>query len=137
MRYLTLLLLLFALAEVSAQDLKSGGVLKPEQAIMDIRHYTVALEVSPALQSIEGYAEVGLVTAQPTTVLLFDLVQLLAVQKVWVNKKEQPFTHEKDLIRIALATELPAGKATVKIQYAGKPGAVSYTHLTLPTIYSV
>ena len=30
-----------------AQNLKSGGVLKPEQAIMDIRHYTVALDVRP------------------------------------------------------------------------------------------
>jgi hypothetical protein len=45
MRLPLILSLLFATIELSAQNLKSGGVLKPEQAIMDIRHYTIALNV--------------------------------------------------------------------------------------------
>ena len=52
-------LLLFS-SYVKAQNLKSGGVLKPEQAIMDIRHYTVALEVNPTKKSINGYTEIDL-----------------------------------------------------------------------------
>jgi len=122
MRTLCSLLFVAALINVSAQNLKSGGVLKPEQAIMDIRHYTIALEVDPVQQSIDGYTEIKLITSQSTNVLLFDLVNLLPVSKVWVNKREQKFTHENDLIRIPLPSMLPAGKVLVKIQYGGKPG---------------
>lgn len=122
MRFLSLLIFLLVLLETQAQDLKSGGVLKPEQAIVDIRHYTIALDVSPSAQTIDGYAEIDFITTAPTTVLLFDLVSLLTVDKVWVNKKEQPFSHQNDLIRISLSSALPVGKSTVKIQYGGKPG---------------
>lgn len=122
MRFFCCSLLLIILSEIQAQDLKSGGVLKPEQAIMDIRHYTVSLDVNPTQQSIEGYTEIDVVTSQPTSVLLFDLVHLLTVKKIWVNKKEQPFTQENDFIRISLPSALPAGRARVKIQYGGKPG---------------
>ncbi|MBL7859478.1 MAG: M1 family metallopeptidase [Cyclobacteriaceae bacterium] len=122
MRTFTLLLIICFVTELQAQNLKSGGILKPEQALMDIRHYTIALDVNPTQQTIDGYTEIALITSTPTSVLLFDLVHLLTVQKVWVNKKEQSFTHENDLIRISLTSQLPAGKATVKIQYGGKPG---------------
>jgi aminopeptidase N len=112
----------FFTIHVHAQNLKSGGVLKPEQALMDIRHYTIALDVDPEQQSIDGYTEISLITSQSTNVLLFDLVHLLTVKKVWVNKKEQPFTQAEDLIRITPASAVAAGKVTVKIQYGGKPG---------------
>ncbi|HNL66849.1 MAG TPA: hypothetical protein PKL81_17235, partial [Ferruginibacter sp.] len=55
-----------------AQDLKSGGPLKPEQAIMDIRHYTIALNVDPVQQSIDGYTEISLNLSKPAGTLLFD-----------------------------------------------------------------
>lgn len=119
--YILLLVLNFSLT-LYAQNLKSGGILKPEQALMDIRHYYIALDVDPSQQTINGYTEITLVTSQSTSVLLFDLVNLLTVRKVWVNKKEQKFTHEKDLISILLFNPLPAGKSIVKIEYDGKPG---------------
>jgi aminopeptidase N len=122
MRILSSLFLLVILFNASGQNLKSGGVLKPEQAIMDIRHYSIGLDVDPVNQSIDGYTEIKLVTSQPTSVLLFDLVNLLTVKKVWVNEKEQRFTHEGDLIRISFSSPLKAGNAVVKIQYGGKPG---------------
>ncbi|MBX2961693.1 MAG: M1 family metallopeptidase [Cyclobacteriaceae bacterium] len=119
-----ILILIFALwcGATTAQNLKSGGILKPEQALMDIRHYKVVLEVDPAQQTIDGYTEISLITNKPTDILLFDLVHLMNVRKVWVNKKEQPFTHENDLINIALNSTMPAGKVMVKIEYGGKPG---------------
>lgn len=107
---------------MQAQNLRSGGVLKPEQAIMDIRHYTVALDVDTEQQSLDGYAEIDLVLSQPTDILLFDLVHLLTVKKVWVNKKEQPFSQADDLIRITPAAKVPAGKVHIRIAYGGKPG---------------
>ena len=70
----TLFVAVFAISSISlsAQDLKSGGVLKPEQAIMDIRHYTVALDVDPVNKSINGYTEIDLKLLKPSGNLLFD-----------------------------------------------------------------
>lgn len=116
----TLFTFVFTIHTVVAQSIFSGGTLKPEQANMDVRHYTVALTVNPREQSIDGNTTINVVLAQPTTTLLFDLLNNFKVSKVWVNNKEQVFTHEKDLITITLSAAL-SGPATVKIQYAGKP----------------
>jgi aminopeptidase N len=106
-----------------AQDLRSGGVLKPEQAIMDIRHYTVALDVDPVKKTIKGYTEIDLVLLKPSAILLFDLWHGLTISKVWVNGKEQKFKHSNDdLVRLNLSQPLPARKVKVKIDYGGKPG---------------
>src|SRR5262245_15939555 len=121
MRYCFLLLLLTPFL-VNGQDLKSGGILKPEQAIMDVRHYTIRLAVDPVKQSVDGTTEINIVLSQPTYTLLFDLVSLLEVRKVWVNNKPADFTHTNDLIKISLTSALNTGKATVKIEYGGKPG---------------
>lgn len=118
-------LLLYALLFLTAtaafsQGIYSGGVLKPEQANMDVRHYTVALTVDPREQSIDGYTVVEVVLAQPAKSLLFDLLNNFKVTQVWVNNKAQTFAHEKDLIHISLP-EAVSGRASVKIQYGGKP----------------
>ncbi|HYE56164.1 MAG TPA: M1 family aminopeptidase, partial [Chitinophagaceae bacterium] len=105
----------------AAQDLRSGGVLKPEQANMDIRHYTVALNVDPTQQSIDGYTEIDLLLKQPSENLLFDLTNVLSVKNITVNGKQQPFTHESDLIRIKGSTAWKSGRMKVKINYGGKP----------------
>lgn len=105
----------------NAQDLKSGGVLKPEQANMDIRHYTLSLNVDPQTKSIKGYAETDLVLKNAATVLLFDLTRVLSVEKVWVNGVPQNFTHDSDLVYIRNNVAWPAGKTKVKIAYGGKP----------------
>ena len=122
MRYCFLALFLVAPFLVTAQDLKSGGILKPEQAIMDVRHYTIKLAVDPVQQSIDGTTEITIVLSESTQTLLFDLVSLLEVRKVWVNNKSVNFTHADDLIKISLASTLKVGKAIVKIEYGGKPG---------------
>jgi hypothetical protein len=106
-----------------SQNLKSGGVLKPEQAIMDIRHYTVAMDVNPQNQSIDAWTEIDFILSKETSSLLFDFWHGLTVKDVLVNNKKQSFTHsDDDLIKIFLAQPLQAGKVKVKISYAGKPG---------------
>ncbi|MGC4100756.1 M1 family metallopeptidase [Ferruginibacter sp.] len=104
-----------------AQELTSGGKLKPEQAIMDIRHYTINLAVDFDKQSISGFTVIDFVLSQPTPVLLFDLMNDMKVDKIWVNGKEAPFTHTNALITITPATAVAAGKTSVKVQYGGKP----------------
>ncbi len=121
----TILSFLFVIAAfgVAAQNLKSGGKLKPEQAIMDIRHYTLVLDVDPAQKSISGYTEIDLNLSQPGNVLLFDFWHGLTVSQVWVNGRTNNFVHgNDDLIRISLPQPLPVGKVKVKIAYGGKPG---------------
>jgi len=103
------------------QTLTSGGKLKPEQAIMDVRHYTIALNVDFDKKSIDGYTIIDVIMAQPTKVLLFDLLDSLNVKQVLVNNKKEPFEYKNNLIRINLYDELPAGKASVKVIYGGKP----------------
>ncbi len=121
MRSLLSLLVLLVLIPASAQKLTSGGKLKPEQAIMDIRHYTIALEVDIPNKSISGYTTIDFNLSQPAPVLLFDLMNDFTVEKVSVNNKPATFTHSNNLITINPVTALPAGKVLVKVQYGGKP----------------
>lgn len=123
MRTILLLFLTAISFTPQAQNLKSGGKLKPEQAIMDIRHYTIALDVDPEQQTINGYTEIDLNLLQSTAVLLFDFWHGLSISRIWVNGKEKKYTHTNDdLIKIDLQEQQPAGKLKVKIAYAGKPG---------------
>ncbi|MEP7375926.1 MAG: M1 family metallopeptidase [Chitinophagaceae bacterium] len=106
----------------NSQNLKSGGKLDPEQAIMDIRHYTLALTVDPAQQTIDGYTEIDLQLSQTANRLVFDLTQLLQVKKVWVNSKEAKQEHKDNRLYITSGSPFITGKIKVKIAYGGKPG---------------
>lgn len=122
MRIIGLLLSLCCVADLSAQSLfTSGGKLKPEQAIMDVRHYTIALDINVADQSISGYTIIDINMLQPTRVLLFDLLDSFHIKSITVNNQKQSFDYSHNLITINLAKELPAGKASVKVEYKGKP----------------
>jgi aminopeptidase N len=122
MRYLLLFLALLSFTSF-AQNLRSGGVLKPEQAIMDIRHYTIALDVDPAAQSITGYTEIDLLLSENAPVLLLDFWHGLTISQITVNGKEESFEHgEDDMIRITGKKAFSKGKFKIKISYGGKPG---------------
>lgn len=114
----TLLILSLAFSAIAQT---SGGKLKPEQAIMDVRHYTIALNVNFEQKSIDGYTTVDVIMAKPTKVLILDLLDSLNVSAVLVNNKKQIFDHKNGLITVNLNKELPAGKAAIKVLYGGKP----------------
>lgn len=120
-RLLLALLLVLLIFDLKAQTLTSGGKLKPEQAIMDVRHYAIALNVDFDQRFIEGYTTIDVIMAKPTNVLLFDLLDSLNVHSVLVNGSKKPFDYKNNLITIHLDKELPAGKASVKVFYGGKP----------------
>ncbi len=117
--FLSLLLLFFL--QSPAQMPLYGGRIKPEQANMDIRHYTISLSVDIQQKSISGNTVIDLILAQATNTLLFDLMNDLQVEKLWVNGKSSPFMHKDHLITITSPDVLPAGKTSVKVQYSGKP----------------
>ncbi len=117
-----LFFLLLATININAQNLKTGGKLKPEQAIMDIRHYTISLDVDPEKKSIDGFTEIELLLLKNTKTLLFDLWSGFTISKVWINGKQQSFKQiDNDLVNIFADQELNAGKIKVKIAYGGKP----------------
>jgi aminopeptidase N len=119
MRLAFLMLMIHSFA--ISQNLISGGKLKPVQANMDIRHYTIALDVDPTNQSIAGYTEIDLILMEPTVNILFDLWHGYTTTKVFLNGKSIPFKHTADdLIEITLA-DAASGKQKIKIEYGGKP----------------
>lgn len=117
-----LLLLLMASLGGRAQNLKSGGVLLPEQANMDIRHYSINMTVDPVSQTITGDVEVKMNLLKEADVLVLDLVHLLNVSEVWVNGKKAALRREADRLYISTGTKMPAGTTLVRVKYGGKPG---------------
>lgn len=119
---LTLIVFLFFLNNICyPQQLTSGGKLKPEQALMDIRHYTINLNVDFDQQRISGFTVIDLILSQNTPVLLFDLLNDMQVEKIWVNGEPSTFKHIDGLITINPVAVINAGKVSVKVMYAGKP----------------
>jgi len=121
-----LVLCFISATQLYAQDrsisyMTSGGKLNPLQAIMDIRHYTLALDVDIEQQQINGYTSIDLLLSQATDTLLFDLVHLLTVKKITVNKKDAAFFQKDDHIFITGPKIFQPGKQTVKIEYGGQP----------------
>jgi aminopeptidase N len=101
--------------------LTTGGKLNPLQAIMDIRHYTLALEVDMTHRSISGSAEVSLLLSQATDTLLLDLIHLYAVSKIAVNNKLVNYTQHDDKIFITSPTGFSTGRKNILIYYTGIP----------------
>ncbi|WP_460551515.1 M1 family metallopeptidase [Ferruginibacter profundus] len=123
---LRIVFLLFFSIHLQAQKMdisymSSGGKLNPLQAIMDIRHYTLALDVNIDQQSIDGYTEIDLLLSRKTDTLLFDLVHFLKVKKITVNNSNTGFFQQGDYIFITNNNGFNAGKQKIKIEYGGKP----------------
>jgi len=128
----TLVVLSFQCPVTSAQDksninnrdlsyLTSGGKLLPLQAIMDIRHYTIELEVNIQQQSISGSVEVSVNLLKKTDTLLLNLVHLYTVTKISVNNKRVSFNQHDDKIFITAAAGFEIGNQKVNIEYNGIP----------------
>lgn len=119
--FLTLFTICFFISTNAQQRLTSGGKLKPEQAIMDIRHYTIALNLDIPGQHISGYTIIDVNMLQPTKVLIFDLLAGFTIHRISVNGKDQNFDYANDMITIKMDKDLSVGKVSVKVDYEGKP----------------
>ena len=131
-KVLTIVMLSLASLQVYSQNddninsrdiayLTSGGKLHPLQAIMDIRHYTIALDVDVAKQSISGSTEVSLNLSKKTDTILLDLIHLYKVTKIKVNNKAATFYQHDDKIFISSAAGFGIGNQKVFIEYSGIP----------------
>jgi len=119
------LLLIFSVT-LFGQNLRSGGVLKPEQAIMDVRHYTINLVVDPAQQSIKGFTTIRMKLTAPAQSIVLDFWHGLTTESVTVNKKIATFNHsDKDILSITGTKPFAPGDYDVKVSYGGKPGVAA------------
>ncbi|MFM9838752.1 MAG: M1 family metallopeptidase [Cyclobacteriaceae bacterium] len=123
-KLLFLLNFLFFSICLHAQDIQSwnsGGKLNPLQANMDIRHYTLSLDVDIANQTITGFVETDLLLVHQADTILFDLIDRFEVKKVMVGKQMVNFSRKDDKIFITTQKGFISGKHTVRIEYGGKP----------------
>lgn len=113
----------FSAGTVFAQTIRPdyGGPLKPEQANMDVRHYTIDLALDIPNRSVAGYTVIRCNLAQPATSLLFDLMDSFKVAKVSVDGKAATFTHDHHELHITAPQPWPTGQVTVRVDYAGHP----------------
>ena len=101
--------------------MSSGGKLHPLQANMDIRHYTIILDVDIDKKTIAGSTEIDMILSKPSDTILLDLVYLLKIEKVKANDKQVNFQHVKDKIYITSTSPFQAGKQKITIFYGGEP----------------
>lgn len=125
---LQIYLLLFCLCTtgLTAQNrdisyMSSGGKLNPIQANMDVRHYTLVLDVDIANESIAGSVTVDLILEKRADTLMFDLVHFMNVTKTNSGKKNIPFYRDNDFIYVVNGDGFKAGKQSITIKYNGKP----------------
>ena len=117
----TLCLCFLSVVSVLAQRPTYGGPLKPEQANVDIRHYTIDVNLDIADRSIAGHAVIACVLKAPATGLLFDLMDSFRVSRVTVNGRQAAFTHSNHELHITAAHAWAAGPVVVRVEYGGHP----------------
>ena len=101
--------------------LSSGGKLHPLQSIMDIRHYTIALDIDIANRSFKGSTEVNLNLSEKTNTILLDLIHFYTVTQIKVNNKVFAFDQKEDKIFITSTAGFEIGNQKVLIEYNGIP----------------
>ncbi|RMH05275.1 MAG: M1 family peptidase [Planctomycetota bacterium] len=100
----------------------TGGVLPPEQAAYDVRHYDLAMQVFPERQEIEAVLTATVEAVESLPVLLLDLDPLLEVSAVEVGGRPAAFVHERGRLRIELEPPARAGDTVVAaVHYGGAP----------------
>ncbi len=88
---------------------------------MDIRHYTLSLDVDIPGKSINGYTEIDLLLARAADTILFDLINRMKVKKVTVDGKAADYFQKDDYLFITGKNGFKAGKQKIRIDYGGKP----------------
>lgn len=117
----------FAQRELGVKPTGSGGVLLPEQAAYDVKHYDLAVTPNIAEQSIKGQLTVTARIVKPLDKFVLDLDQAFAVESVQLltngaNPVSLKSERRESRIWIDLPSKIQAGKtAEVRVVYSGKP----------------
>lgn len=99
----------------------SGGVLRPDQACYDVKHYTLAIDVDPEQKAITAKLTMRAAWVAKSPQLALDLDQALTVDSVTLDGKAM--ANEREGGRIVVKTPMApgAGEFTVEVAYHGVP----------------
>jgi aminopeptidase N len=114
-------LFIFQISLVLAQRPSYGGKIKPLQANMDIKHYSIHLLVDIPEKKISGFTVVKCKILEKTNQVLLDLMDSLIVTQVLVNDVNTPFTHRENLLGINSEKFWEPGIIYIKVFYSGHP----------------
>jgi len=104
-----------------AQNLKSGGRLSDIQANMDIKHYSVQIDVDTINRSFTGNTGIKLNLKQSTRSIDLDLTDLMKISSLTVDGSKTEFTHDSNKILIRSKAQLKQGPHKIEIKYSGIP----------------
>ncbi|MFK7740941.1 MAG: M1 family metallopeptidase [Planctomycetota bacterium] len=100
----------------------SGGVLQPDQACYDVRHYQLRIEVLPSTQSIEGTLTMTADALADIDAFALDLDNLLTVRSVRINGVASQFQHRNRRVAIEARQTIAKGSSfAVAVTYGGRP----------------
>ena len=110
--------------QLGSQD--TGGPLSAEQAVYDVKYYSINLKIYPESQTIDGWVGVTARVVDNINELILDLDDRYRITKIVWNSAEDyqelTFKHEGGKINIFLPYEVSVGEiVTVQIYYNGKP----------------
>ncbi len=109
-------------AQRSKQDNTSGGVLLPEEAAYDVRHYDLTLELDPEERSIEGRLVMTATLLEETDAIVFDLDERLEIRALELEGAAMDFTRgELQRVRVPVAGIEVSSEFRIAVTYGGKP----------------
>ncbi|HEX8288675.1 MAG TPA: M1 family metallopeptidase [Pyrinomonadaceae bacterium] len=123
---LTLFVSAYSQRDLGVRPTGSGGVLMPEQAAYDVKHYDLDVRVNPAEQSIKGITTVKAQIVKPIDKFVLDLDTPFTIESVALvdGKKQESlkFERREGKIWISFPKTQNAGKTVdVRVAYSGKP----------------
>jgi aminopeptidase N len=115
--------------DLGARPTGSGGVLMPEQAAYDVKHYDLAVTPNISEQSIKGVLTATAVIVKPIDKFVLDLDYPFTVESVAMtfplkDKKDVPLKFERRESKIWISfpqTEKTGQTVNVRVAYSGKP----------------
>ncbi len=116
----------FAQRELGVRPTDSGGVLMPEQAAYDVRHYDLAVKVDIPNQAISGVLTATARIVKPLDNFVLDLDYPFTVSKATLveGKKETDLKFERRESKIWIQfpkIEKSGETVNVRVAYSGKP----------------
>ncbi len=117
---------IFAQRDLGARPTDSGGVLMPEQAAYDVKHYDLAVTPNIEEQSIKGVLTATATIVKPLDKFVLDLDYPFTVESATLvdGKKETPLKFERRESKIWISfqkIEKTGETVSVKVVYSGKP----------------
>jgi len=103
------------------ENFKSGGLIRPVQANMDVIYYEIFIDVDLEQKYFRGSTSIFFELHKPTNEIEFDLVNQYRVIGVYTSGgKKLKFSHKNHLIKIESKKEIQ-GRTTIQIEYEGNP----------------